>query len=504
MPRKTIRKSNAFPKHKKRMKHRLQIILVLAASQLAAERPNVVYILADDLGYGDFSCYGATHFDTPAADRLAEEGMRFTDAHSPSSVCSPSRYAALTGRYAWRSWLKNWVVQVNQPLLVETDRLTLGTMFQEAGYVTACVGKWHLGWGEDPGIDFSGELKPGPLEVGFDSFFGVPFSHNSPPPLEVFVRDRRIVGLEEGLSYRSEAAMAETRRSLEDTAINLSREAVAFIDRHKEEPFFLFYPTTNIHYPLTPNEKFQGQSEAGVYGDFVVEFDWVVAQVLEALDRNGLTENTIVVLTSDNGAKPAEGMNGHACNGPLRGTKRTSYEAGHRVPLILRWPGVIEPGSTRREAVSLTDLFATFADLLDHRYSEDAGEDSYNLMPLLKADENPPAEWDRPGIIHHSMAGQFSIRMGDWKLIEGSGDGDYPRDEEGKIDVVNWGLEENEQGERVMDYFELEPDGTYQLYNLREDPAETRNLAEAQPERVSQMLAVLNRMRDSGRSVPRP
>ncbi len=483
------------------MKLFLVLILVISASLHAAERPNVVFIVADDLGYGDLSCYGATHFKTPAVDRLAREGMRFTDAHSPSSVCTPSRYAILTGRYAWRTWLKNWVVQENQPLLIDTDRLTMGKLFQEAGYSTGCIGKWHLGWGDKPGMDFSGELKPGPLEVGFDSFFGVPFSHNSSKPLQVFVRDRRVVGLKDGLSYKSKEAMSLTRRSLENTAIDLSNEAVAFIDRHKEKPFFLFYATTNIHYPLTPNEKFKGQSKAGVYGDFVVEFDWAVGQVLEALDRNGLNENTIVVLTSDNGAEPAQGMDGHECNGPWRGTKRTSHEAGHRVPLIVRWPNVVEPESTRVETVCLTDFFSTFANLLDRKYPANAGEDSYDLMSLLK-NPKPPAEWSRPATIHHSMAGQFSIRLGDWKLIEGSGDGDFPRDENGKMKVVQWQMKENEKGEWVMDYFHLKTDGTYQLYDLSKDPREAQDVAATHPDQVQKMSKELDRIRGSGRSVP--
>ncbi|MFT5633191.1 MAG: arylsulfatase A [Rubritalea sp.] len=202
----------------------LSIVLPLVAfpqSAMAApdKKPNVIFILADDLGYGDMSCYGATHFKTPACDQLAAEGMRFTDAHSPSAVCTPTRYSILTGRYNWRSWLKNWVLQENHPLLIDTERLTMGNLFQQAGYTTGCIGKWHLGWGTGLSTDFSGEVKPGPLEVGFDSFYGVPFSHNSSKRLQVFMRDRRIVNLKPGLKFNSKEAMKDTGRKLEDTAI---------------------------------------------------------------------------------------------------------------------------------------------------------------------------------------------------------------------------------------------------------------------------------------------
>jgi arylsulfatase A-like enzyme len=466
----------------------------------SADKPNVVFIMADDLGYGDLGCYGAEHFETPACDRLADEGIRFTDAHSPSAVCSPTRYAVLTGRYAWRSWLKNWVLQENHPLLIDPDRLTMGDLFQKAGYTTGCIGKWHLGWGTELGTDFSGEVKPGPLEVGFDSFFGVPFSHNSSKRLQVFMRDRRIVNLQPGLSYKSKEAMADTVRSLEDTAIELSKEAVAFVDRHKDEPFFLYYPTTNIHFPLTPNKRFEGRTRSGVYGEFVVEFDWAVGELLEALDRNGIADKTMVIVTSDNGARPHERLNGHACNGPWRGTKRTIYEGGHRVPLIVRWPGRTPAGAVSGETVCLTDFFATFAAMLGQTLPPGAGEDSVNISKVLseKEDKSLAAR----AIVHHSVSGQFAIRQGDWKLIEGSGDGDYPRNEKGKMEVKTWNPERDpDTGEWIkLDYFQLEPDGKFQLYNLADDPREQTDLAGKHPDKVAAMTKELDRIRDSGRS----
>lgn len=475
---------------------------VVTISAFAETKPNVVFIMADDLGYGDLGCYGATHFKTPACDRLAREGMRFTDAHSPSAVCTPTRYSVLTGRYAWRSWLKNWVLQENHPLLINPDRLTIADVFKKAGYITGCVGKWHLGWGNELNADLSTGVQPGPLEVGFDSFYGVPFSHNSGKPYQVYVRDRSIVGLEPGLSFKSKEAMEKTVRSLEDTAIGLSKEAVAFVERNKDKSFFLYYPTTNIHFPLTPHDRFKGKGKAGVYGDFTVEFDWAVGELLDALDRIGLTENTIVILSSDNGARPLPSLNGHACNGPWRGTKRTIYEGGHRVPLIVRWPGLIDKGITSDETVCLTDFFRTFADMLDVDVPDNAGEDSYNIHAVLmnKLRMSPIRE----ATVHHSVSGQFAIRKGDWKLIEGSGDGDYPRTETGKMDVKTWHPKKDPKtGEwQDLDYFQLKPDGEFQLYNLKSDPQEKKNLASEHPEIVKELTKLLDEYRNSGRSVP--
>ena len=465
-------------------------------------RPNVIFIMADDLGYGDMGCYGATHFETPACDRLAREGMRFTDAHSPSAVCTPTRYSVLTGRYAWRTWLKNWVLQENHPLLLDPERLTLGDMFRKAGYTTGCVGKWHLGWGTELGPDFSEEVKPGPLEVGFDTFFGVPFSHNSSKRLQVFVRGRRIVNLEPGVSYKSKEAMSKTMRSLEDTAMDLSKEAVDFVSRNKARPFFLFYPTTNVHFPLTPNKRFKGKTRSGVYGEFAIEFDWAVGEVLTALDEHGLTENTIVIVTSDNGGRPHASLNGHACNGEWRGTKRTIYEGGHRVPLIVRWPGKVAAGEESSETVCLTDFFATFGEMLGHELPVDAGEDSYDISDVLlgRSYRSPIRE----ATVHHSVSGQFAIRKGDWKLIEGLGDGDFPRTQKG-IDVKTWNPTKNAEsgGWNDLDYFQLPGPEGFQLYNLAADPDESDDLAAKQPDKVRELKELLDRYRQTGRSTAR-
>ncbi len=481
-----------------------------AFAEDAALKPNVVVILADDLGYGDLHCYGAEKIPTPHCDRLAHEGMRFTDAHSPSAVCSPTRYGVLTGRYGWRSWLKNWVLLEHMPLLIETDRLTLPAMFEKKGYVTGGVGKWHLGWGREIETDFNGEVTPGPCEVGFDYFFGVPFSHNSSPRLQVFIENRRIVGLKPGEAIDEVAVQQRVMRRLEDTAIKLSEAAVQFIERNQERPFFLYYPTTNIHFPITPNERFRGKSQAGIYGDFVVEFDWAVGQVLATLDRLGLTENTLVILTSDNGARPHPDMRGHRPNGDLRGTKRQIYEGGHRVPLIARWPGRIKPGSLSDETVCLTDLMATCAAVVEYQLPNGAAEDSYNMLPvLLGHDVQHPV---REATLHHSITGMFAIRQGRWKLIDGFGNGDAGDFGAAGASGKGRPVRDPQTGQfrdLLYDFGPLpqpatgldklgQPPG--QLYDLQADPQETRNLWNEKPEVVAHLQQLLQRYKEKGRN----
>ncbi len=492
----------------------IQVLTAVGPGELQAQDqpPNVVFIMADDLGYNDLSCYGAEKVDTPNVDRLAEQGMRFTDAHSPSSVCTPTRYSVLTGRYAWRTWLKNWVLMPAHPLLIDTDRLTMGRLFQKHGYRTVCVGKWHLGWGRNVGMDkYNGTVKPGPLEVGFDDYFGVPFSHNSPDSLKVFMRDRRIVGLKQGEDFRDKNVMKRTRRKLERTAIELSREAVSYIEENRDHPFFLYYPTTNVHFPITPNERFRGESRAGKYGDFVVEFDWAVGQVLDALDRLDLADETIVVVTSDNGGRyfGQHDMNGHDPNTPWRGKKRLIYEGGHRVPLIVRWPERVEAGSISDETVCLTDFMRTFASMLGHDLPADAAEDSYDLSPVLfgKEYESPLRE----ATVQHSVNGTFSLRKGNWKLIEAGDNGDYESVEGmGRHDNMaepGFPTRNPDTGEFYPLIYAIrnEPEGDpeLQLYNLAEDPDESENLADKRPEKAQSMLKLLKKYRRQDRSAPR-
>lgn len=481
--------------------------LLLAAGDGPAAAPNVVLIMADDLGYGDLGCYGAQEYRTPSCDRLAQQGMRFLDAHSPSAVCSPTRYGLLTGRYAWRTWLKNWVLFENMPLLIESQRLTVPSLLRHQGYACGCVGKWHLGWGGGEKWDFRDGLRPGPLEVGFDSFFGVPHSHNSSERHQVYVRDRRIVGLGEG-TLDDKSVRRRVVRRLEDTATTLSVAAVEFIEQHTDERFFLYYPTTNIHFPLTPHERFQGRGQAGVYGEFVLEFDWAVGEVLDALDRLDLSDQTLVIVTSDNGARPHSDMHSHRPNGSLRGTKRTIYEGGHRVPMIVRWPDHIEAGSTSEETVCLSDWLATLAAIVEYPLPTSAGEDSFDITPVLFGqDYQGPI---REATVHHSVSGQFAIRKGKWKLIEGGTDGDYAKPT---------GLAQKKaRGEPTIDptsgqfrplIYDILPDPEalalvppYQLYDLAADPSESENIWMDHPKIVEDLVTLLDRYRSTGRSTP--
>ena len=488
----------------------LALVSSLWTSTAAAnDRPNIILIYADDLGYGDLSCYGAEHIQTPHCDQLADEGMRFTDAHSPSAVCTPSRYATLTGRYAWRTWLKNWVLFEHMPLLVETDRLTIPKMLKQHGYTTGCIGKWHLGWGTQINPDFSKALSPGPLEIGFDYFFGVPFSHNSSLKLQNFVRNRRIVGLKDGENIEDKSVQERLARRLEDTAINLNAEAVQFIRKNQTRPFFLYYPTTNIHFPITPNERFQGKSDAGTYGDFVAEFDWAVGEVLKTLDELDLTKKTLLIVTSDNGGRPTRGKmgeKGHKPCGSLRGIKRQIWEGGHRVAMIVRWPGRVEPGTVCDETVCHTDFLSTFATMFDHDLPVDAAEDSYSILPLLLGKDYPKPL--REATVHHSVNGMFAIRKGDWKLNEGDTDGDYRRGHNAVAKARALPELDPATGKfkpfayDIVDFDQENP--TCRLFNLAADPGETTDLAARHPEKVAELRKLLDRYRDSGRSTPLP
>lgn len=479
------------------------------ASTQDISKPNVILILADDLGYGDLSCYGAELINTPNCDLLASQGMMFNDAHTPSSVCTPTRYSVLTGRYNWRSWLQNWVVSPEMPLLIDTARLTMPKMMQQAGYTTGCLGKWHLGWTDNLNPDWSGDVKPGVLETGFDYYYGVPLSHNGPIELQVWMEDRRIVGLEEGESIYDTVVSKRIRRDLENTATELSKKATQFIVDNKDQPFFMYYPTTGIHWPLTPHDRFKGSSEAGVYGDFTVEFDWAVGEIMKTLDSLQLADNTILIVTSDNGGKTeyANKVAAHKENGDLRGQKMQSYEGGSRVPFIVRWPGKIAPGSVSDEVICLTDFQATFADLLDIPLPEDAAEDSYSILPAILGQlyEKPIRE----ATVTHSIVGDFAIRKGDYKLIDGIGTGNTwtPNWELTPASGVGKPERDPETGKFIPFKFYWpeekkespdDPDG--QLFNMAEDLQETKNLYKEKPAIVAELKALLEKYKKEGRS----
>ena len=482
----------------------------------AVEKPNIVVILADDLGYGDLGCQGATKVQTPNIDRLAAEGRRFTDAHSPASVCTPTRYNLLTGRYAWRTWNRSGTVWANDPMLIDPDRFTLADLMKGQGYRTACLGKWHLGFGSPDmpgwdnvlGPDYNRPLRPCPLDVGFDYFWGVPHVGQLP---HVIIENDRVLGLTSddpihmlpdkrpgyeknylerprlgGAAALGVSGGESARYEHEELALRLTDRAVRWIDEQSpDQPFFLYLAHRNIHGPLKPNPRFRGQSEIGVYGDFLLELDWSVGEVLGALERKGFTDNTLLLFSSDNGAiqtyreiiDSAE-IKGHKINGPLRGQKTDAYEGGCRVPLLARWPGKITPGTQSDALVALTDLLATFADYFDVALPENAGEDSFSFLgPLLG---RQPRQVAREALVTDSFRAVMAIRRGDWKLILGQNGGgvathNIPVDPE-------------------------KPAG--QLYHLGRDIGESTNLYDQYPERVRELTELLTQYQQTGRSTP--
>ena len=492
------------------------MVLTCASFARHAERPNIVVILADDLGYGDLSCYGATKVRTPNIDKLAEQGLRFTDAHSPASVCTPTRYNLLTGRYAWRTWASSSCVWSNDPLLIDPNRFTLPDLFKGQGYRTACIGKWHLGFGE-PGVpgwddvlgpDYNRELSPGPCEVGFDYFWGIPHVGQLP---HVIIENHRVLGLtpddpmrmlpdkrpgfEKNYLERPRLGLAtalgveggrSARYEHEDLAIMMTERAVKWIGgQSADQPFFLYFAHRNIHGPIRPNKRFKGKSSIGAYGDFILELDWSVGALLDALDKKGLAGNTLVIFSSDNGAIQtyrevvrSATIKGHKINGPLRGQKTDAYEGGTRVPLLARWPGRIRAGSQSGALVALTDLLATFADYFGVDLPADAGEDSFSFLGALL--DKRPRQVVREALVNDSFWNTYAIREGDWKLILSQTSGGVASDK--------------------IPYDPDKPPG--QLYHLGRDISESANEYNNHPEIVTSLTGLLKTYQKSGRSAP--
>jgi arylsulfatase A-like enzyme len=475
---------------------------VLSRGAVRAERPNIILVLADDLGWGDPGCYNPdSRIPTPAMDQLAAEGMRFTDAHSPSSVCTPTRYALLTGRYAWRSRLKSGVLWGYSRALIEPGRMTLASLLKGQGYRTAGIGKWHLGFQEpsteaeneedQPRVDYSRPLSPGPLRDGFDAFYGIPASLDMEPYL--YVRDDmaiRQATLEvEGSKHRRQGGGGFWRPGPiapgfvhEEVLQSLASEATAFIrSQSKDQPFFLYFALTAPHTPWLPTDGFRGKTEVGYYGDFVAQVDAVLAEVIAALERAGLAENTLLIMTSDNGAHWPEAdivQWRHDANGGFRGQKADIHEGGHRVPFLVRWPGKVQPGSVSDQLICLTDMLATFAEIVGAELPEDAGEDSRSILPaMLQTAEGSIRE----AVVHHSLNGMFAIRQGDWKFIDGLGSGGFTRPTR---------VEPNPSGSQG------------QLYDLARDRAERNNLYLTHPEKVEELKALLAKYRAAERSTP--
>jgi len=402
----------------------LVCLLFLPQLLQAAQKPNIVFIMCDDLGYGDVHCLNPEHgkIPTPHADRLAEQGMTFTDAHSGSSVCTPTRYGLLTGRYSWRTKLQRGVVIGFAPCLIDEGRATVASFLKEQGYQTAIIGKWHLNFQYcDPqtGEAYSAKqfksppvgtkIPDGPLARGFDYFHGF---HHARDIQTVIENDQVIV---------------------HDPPIHmlprLTKKSVEYIDQHAadEKPFFLYIPLGSPHTPILPTKAWQGKSGLGDYGDFVMETDHVVGQVSDALERNGLTEKTLVIFTSDNGCSKAAGIGklarqGHLVSANLRGSKADIWDGGHRVPFIVRWPDHVQAGSTSDQLICLTDWFATAADIVGGEVPSGSCEDSVSFLPALSG---RPITSTRAGVVHHSISGHFAYRQGPWKLALARGSGGW-------------------------------------------------------------------------------
>ncbi len=494
----------------------MQSAAALSTSAAApSKRPNIVIILADDLGYGDVACYNPeSRIPTPNIDRLAAQGVRFSDAHTPCGVCSPTRYGLLTGRYPWRTELKSQVLWPFDKPLIDKDRLTLPKMLKTSGYHTAAFGKWHLGW-DWPTIDdskvnslvrigdpqrpiridfahkvrFNRPIAEGPITRGFDYYFGVDLPNF--PPYSFIENDRVLVEPTEqkpDSMFGWPGAMAPGWQ-LEEVLPTITRRAVAHINERAKltSPFFVYLPLTGPHTPIAPHRDFQGKTKAGAYGDFVHQVDHSVGQVMDALRQSGAAENTLVFFTSDNGPEnltyPVLKEYGHSSAGPLRGAKRMLYEGGHRVPFIASGPGIAR-GRTEKEVICLTDLMATLANTTGFKLPNEAAEDSYDITAAIYGGSR--SKPIREATVHHSMNNEYGLRQGDWVFIESANGG-------GGNAEPAW-------------YREMhglkDADQPAALYHLAEDLREAKNLYAQYPDRVRAMRALLNTYKTETRSVP--
>jgi len=494
----------------------------ISSEAVAAERPNIVLILADDLGYGDVGCYGATKVKTPNLDRLSSEGRRFTDAHSASAVCTPSRYALLTGEYPFRKGL--WgPAHFTSELLVSPSQTTVAGLLKQAGYATACFGKWHLGFGDAKSPDWNRELAPGPLELGFDHYFGIPVVSSAPP--YVWVENRRVAGLDpaDPLKYGGLAPTKEYPEKVmtgvsggkaahdlyrdEELGTTLTEKAVSWIRAHRREPFFLYFATPHIHHPFTPGKRFAGSSECGRYGDFIQEFDWMVGEIDRTLSDLGLRENTLLIVTSDNGGMLNQGGQdawraGHRLNGDLLGFKFDAWEGGHRVPYLARWPGRIEAGSVSDRLICHVDTLSTLAALTEQVLPEAAGADSFDFLPALVGG---PSRAEREQLVlTPSRKGIFALRSGKWLYINAQGGGGFKQTRPGDHGLGGPAalLFTGEVNSDIADG-RIKPDAPpEQLYDLIADPRESKNLAAERPLVVEQMRKELEALQSRPRTRP--
>ena len=483
----------------------LLLCLLACPALFAAAQPNIVILYADDLGFGDLGCYHPdSKIPTPNLDKLAATGARFLDGHSSSGICTPSRYALLTGRHHWRDF--HGIVGAMGKSVFKPKRLTLPEMLKEKGYHTACIGKWHLGWdweairikkGNGPDcFDWTKKIPDGPLAHGFDHYFGDTVI-NFPP--YAWIEDDKMVQIPDTMkdektwpkikegNWECRPGPMVTGWNPYEVLPTLGDKAVAYIESRKEKdkPFFLYFAYPSPHAPIIPNDEFDGKSKAGPYGDFVVESDHIAGRILSALDKAGLTDNTIVVFSADNGpehyAYARDEKFNHWSAHPLRGLKRDIYEGGHHVPFIIRWPGLTKPGEVRDALVSQIDLYATFASHLGYQLPDDAAEDSHDLLPYLKGETKTV----RTSHVHNTFAKAWAIRDGDWLLINAKSGTHSSRG------VKQWEQRHN---------YPADDKTPVELYNLKHDIGQRTNLASKHPEKVKAMQALLEKIRKDGRT----
>ena len=504
-------------------------VVMLAASTLQAwettpgPKPNIIVIMADDLGYGDVSCYGATALNTPHIDQLAAEGLRFTSGYCSASTCTPTRYSLLTGTYAFR-FKGTGIAPPNSPAIIRPGTKTIASILKRAGYATAVVGKWHLGLGGEGGPDWNGDLNPGPLEIGFDTCFLLPTTNDRVP--QVYVHDHRVLNLDPadplwvgskkpspdhptGITHRDTLKMDwshghnatihngisrigfytgghAARFRDEDLADKWVEKSIEFIEQHKEQPFFLFFSSHDIHVPRMPHERFQGKTSLGFRGDAIVQLDWCVGELMNALDRLNLAENTLVVFCSDNGPVLDDGykddaiekVGTHRAAGQFSGGKYSVYEGGTRTPFITRWKGRIEPGLSDNMVCTI-DFAASFAALSGQSLPEDACLDSFDVLPALLGESRANG---RDHLVQQDNGnnGNYGLRVGDWKLQR------Y-----GKKTARNVVVETKLANTQVP---------PFQLFNLVDDPAEKTNVIDKHPEVAARLKAQLDRIIEDGRS----
>ncbi|MCA9125489.1 MAG: sulfatase-like hydrolase/transferase [Planctomycetales bacterium] len=498
----------------------LAILGFYSSPRVFAKSPNILLILADDLGYGDVGCYNPEcRVPTPNLDRLAAEGMRFTDAHSPATVCTPTRYSIMTGRMAFRLNYRGVFTGVGGPCLITADRLTLPSMLHAQGYETAMFGKWHIGMSfqdhsgqpiNENGleavkrIDYSRPVTDGPIHRGFDHFFGTVCCPTT-DWLYAFMDGDRIPTPPERLidtdnlpqhawSFDCRPGFVAPDFVHEEVDQVFLQKSLSFLDAHTQsgsgKPFFLFHSTQAVHLPSFPGRDFVGKTSAGPHGDFIFEFDDIVGQLLQKLDQLGLVDDTLVIVTSDNGPEVGTVLNmreKHQHDGarPWRGMKRDNWEGGHRVPMLVRWPGTVPAGTVASQTVCLTDIMATCAAITGYDLPNEAAEDSVDFSPVLL---DPFSAEVRQVTVHQTMSLALAIRQGDWKYLDhrGSGGNDYSR---GQL--------------KSLEHVGEDQDAPSQLYNLRTDPAESKNLLGQHPEIATELKAKLEEIKSSGRSAPR-